>query len=153
LGIKRSVYQILALLIFMAIAARVVSAFSSPAVEPGVTNGRLPECPTTPNCVSSQAPADNQAFVEPLQTTDAVALSDLVALIDDLPRTRVITNDGTYSHIQFSSLVFGFIDDVELLSDKEKKQIHIRSASRIGYSDLGANRKRVERIRQLWTNR
>ncbi|CAB1059228.1 hypothetical protein D1BOALGB6SA_3986 [Olavius sp. associated proteobacterium Delta 1] len=50
------------------------------------------------------------------------------------------------------SLIFQFVDDVELLFSDEKNLIHVKSASRIGYSDLGANRKRVERIRLAFEN-
>lgn len=63
--------------------------------------------------------------------------------------TFVVEGD-TYWHLEFRSRLFRFVDDVEFLFDLERKVIHVRSASRVGYSDLGVNRKRVERIRTLF---
>jgi len=64
-----------------------------------------------------------------------------------MKRARVVTEDGCYIHVEFTSFVFRFVDDAEFLLDEAVKTIHVRSASRIGYSDLGVNRKRVEMIR------
>lgn len=63
---------------------------------------------------------------------------------------RFVVEDDTYWHIEFRSRLFRFVDDVEFLFDLEQKLIHVRSASRVGYSDLGVNRKRVERIRAFF---
>jgi uncharacterized protein (DUF1499 family) len=56
----------------------------------------------------------------------------------------------TYWHVEFRSRIFRFVDDVEFLFDRDNKVIHVRSASRVGYSDLGVNRKRVEEIRTMF---
>ena len=117
----------------------------------GVQNGRLQPCPDSPNCVSSQADLP-QALVKPLSFTgppDAV-LSHLDSILASLPRARLITTRPDYRHYEFRTLLCRYVDDVELLLDRPKGQIHIRSASRLGYSDLGANRRRVESIRKLW---
>ena len=65
-----------------------------------------------------------------------------------MPRSQIVSSTNTYIHVEFTSLIFRFVDDVEFLFDDEKKLIHVRSASRVGYSDLGANRNRVEEIRK-----
>lgn len=72
-------------------------------------------------------------------------LQDLLA---KLPRTRVVKADQLYLHIEFTSLIFRFVDDVEFLRDDANRCIHFRSASRIGHSDLGVNRRRMELIQQ-----
>ncbi|HEY9596037.1 MAG TPA: DUF1499 domain-containing protein, partial [Cyanophyceae cyanobacterium] len=41
----------------------------------------------------------------------------------------------------------GFVDDVEFFLDDNANVIQVRSASRLGESDLGVNRKRIETIR------
>ena len=70
-------------------------------------------------------------------------LDRLVAVVQSLPRTQLITRSDDYMHVEFRSALFRFVDDVEFWVDVENEQIHFRSASRVGYSDLGANRKRM----------
>ncbi len=64
-----------------------------------------------------------------------------------MKRARIITAQKGYIHAEFTSFLFRFVDDVEFVLDEGSKTIHVRSASRVGYSDLGVNRKRVEAIR------
>ena len=52
-----------------------------------------------------------------------------------------------YLYAEYSSALFGFVDDVEFYFPPETHIIHVRSASRLGHSDLGVNRKRIEAIR------
>jgi uncharacterized protein (DUF1499 family) len=115
----------------------------------GVTQGKLSPCPDSPNCVSSQS-SDPSHFVEPLSYTDSrtEAKIRLLTIIESLPRTQIISNTDNYLHVEFTSLLFRFVDDVEFLFDEEKNLLHVRSASRVGYSDLGMNRKRIEALRQ-----
>jgi uncharacterized protein (DUF1499 family) len=75
----------------------------------------------------------------------------LKALIASLPRTRLIEEDGEYLHYEFTS--FRFVDDVEFVFDEGSKTIHFRSASRVGYGDLGVNRRRMENIRSSLSGR
>jgi uncharacterized protein (DUF1499 family) len=74
----------------------------------------------------------------------------LKSIVRSFRRTAVITDTGSYLHAEFTSAVFRFVDDVEFLADDMAKVIHVRSASRLGQSDLGVNRKRVEEIRKRW---
>lgn len=108
----------------------------------------LAPCPDSPNCVSSQS-LDTKHYIEPFSYSGTLAesKSKLRALFKDQPRTRIVADTDTYLHIEISSLVFRFIDDVEFLIDDEQKLIHLRSASRTGYWDLGVNRKRMEALR------
>jgi uncharacterized protein (DUF1499 family) len=79
----------------------------------------------------------------------AEAKEALKAAVRSLPRTRLVEEDETYLHYEFTSLIMRFVDDVEFLFDDETRTIHFRSASRTGYSDFGVNRKRMERLRSL----
>ena len=117
----------------------------------GLVDGRLRPCPSSPNCVCSQN-QDTGHHIEPLPFSGSPreAWDRLHALIEKLPRTRVVSRDDSYLHVEFTSLLMRFVDDVEFLLDEPASVIHIRSASRIGHSDLGANRKRIEAIRQHW---
>lgn len=109
----------------------------------------LPPCPTTPNCVSSQA-SDEDHRVDPLpfDGSGEDALERLADVIGAMPRSRIVERQSAFLHATFSSALFGFVDDVHARVDTEKRRIDIRSASRVGYWDLGVNRRRVEDIRK-----
>ena len=122
-------------------------AGSTPATL-GVRSGRLAACPDRPNCVSSQV-SDEQHAVRPFgYTGDAdAAMSRLAALIGAQEGARIVTRRADYLHAEYQSKLMGFVDDLELLADPAARVIHVRSASRLGYSDLGVNRARVEALR------
>ena len=114
----------------------------------GVQGGKLASCPSSPNCVSSQA-SDNHAIAPLRFSGDAqAALRKLKAVVEAMPRTRIIDSKPDYLYAEFSTALMGFVDDVEFYCDG--KAIQVRSASRLGYSDLGVNRKRVEAIREAF---
>jgi len=117
----------------------------------GARDGMLAPCPASPNCVSSQAP-DEEHRVSPLPYAGPVgeAMARLQGIVRSLPRTAVVTRTESYLHAEFTSALFRFVDDVEFLADDIAKVIHVRSASRLGKSDLGVNRKRIEEIRRRW---
>lgn len=118
----------------------------------GPPAGRLKPCPDSPNCVSSMS-SDPQHRVAPMafKESPAEARQRLLSVIRSMPRTTILSNEGPYLRVEFTSAVFRFVDDVEFYIDEAQKLIHVRSASRVGYWDLGANRKRVEDIRRMMT--
>jgi uncharacterized protein (DUF1499 family) len=61
--------------------------------------------------------------------------------------TRVVDSRADYLRVEFRTRL-GFVDDAEFLLDREARVIQVRSASRVGYSDLGKNRSRLEQIRE-----
>ncbi len=115
----------------------------------GVTDGKLAACPNKPNCVNSQSGRGGHA-IAPLSFSGdpAAAMQRVKAVVEAMPRARVIESRSDYLYAEFSTPLMGFVDDVELFGDG--KVIHVRSASRLGYSDLGVNRKRVEAIREAF---
>lgn len=132
----------------------------------GLVRGQLGPCPESPNCVNSFAdPDDRTHYIEPIafpawasgssqSATEDTSASDGTRVLDALQevlstwaRTTIETRNDKYIHVRAVSLVMRFVDDMELLLDEEKRVVHVRSASRAGYSDLGVNRKRVERLR------
>jgi len=133
------------------LAAFGCAATSPSAGTPGVVNDRLAPCPASPNCVSSQAD-DSAHRVAPLRYDGevAAALERLVAVLREMPRTRIVGRDATTVRAECTTLLFRFVDDVDLVVDDAAHVIHVRSASRVGYSDLGVNRRRVERIRSAF---
>jgi len=118
----------------------------------GVKEGRLAPCPDSPNCVSTQS-ADAKHGIEPIAYGTSVeeARSRLERIVRAMARTKVVRLEEDYMHLECSSRLFRFVDDVEFWFDDANKLIHCRSASRKGYSDLGVNRKRVEKIREQFS--
>lgn len=119
---------------------------------PGRVNGKLKPPPASPNCCTSVCdPNDATHYIEPLRFAGepSAAKARLKQILDALPRTRCVSEDDTYLHYTFTTPVLRFTDDVEFLFDDEGV-IHVRSCSRVGYSDLGANRRRIEHLRGRW---
>lgn len=114
------------------------------------TRVRMAPCPDSPNCVSSRAePSDTVHYAPPLAYTGSMAdaRQRLLAVIDAMPRTKVVEDDGNYLHVEFQSLIFRFVDDVEFEFDDAVQAIQFRSASRVGYGDMGVNRTRMDEIK------
>lgn len=110
----------------------------------------LTPCPSSPNCVSTQAEEAGHSIAPyRYRKSRAEAREELKAVIRSLPRTKLVEEDETYLHYEFTSFVFRFVDDVEFLFDDDTKTIRFRSASRTGYRDFGVNRKRMEHLRSL----
>jgi uncharacterized protein (DUF1499 family) len=107
-------------------------------------------CPSRPNCVSTQAQDEGHAIAPIRYRKPRVEAKEaLKEVIRSLPRTRLVVEDESYLHYEFTSLLMRFVDDVEFLFDDETKTLHFRSASRTGYGDLGVNRTRMEQVRAL----
>jgi uncharacterized protein (DUF1499 family) len=114
----------------------------------GVRNGNLKAPPSSPNAVSSQATGGYHQ-IAPLAYNgpQEQAMKALKAIIESTPDTRIVEEKPDYLDAEYASALMGFVDDVEFYFPPTGKIIHVRSASRLGYSDLGVNRKRIEAIR------
>ena len=108
---------------------------------PGLSGGALTACPSSPNCVCSERGAADSHAVDPLP---AASWAQLPAAVEAAGGVVVERGDD-YLAAAFRSRLFGFVDDVEFR--KAADAVHVRSASRVGRSDLGVNRKRVEALR------
>lgn len=86
----------------------------------------------------------------PFQGSPQEAMDRLKGIVGAMPRARIVEAADNYLHAEFTSALFRFVDDVEFLIDPAAHVIHFRSASRVGYSDLGANRRRMEELRRRW---
>ncbi len=111
---------------------------------------KLPLCNNSPNCVSSQAKiADKQHYIAPFEIKGDpqqawTALKEAI-----IKHSRMIITHETHDtlHAETTSLIFRFVDDINAILDADASLIHIRSASRVGHSDFGVNRKRIETLR------
>ena len=109
---------------------------------------QLSPCGDLPNCVSSDE--NGRHGIEPLRlgTDPATAWEALVAHLESDPSFEITVQEGDYLRAVARTRIFRFQDDVEFHLRSEAKQIAMRSASRIGLSDLGKNRGRLESIRR-----
>lgn len=115
----------------------------------GNLNQTLNACPDRPNCVSSLAEKGNSHYIAPFPMPNVEeARAQLVTLIQSHPQAQLQVNSPAYLYAEFTSDWLGFVDDVEFLLSEQEGLVHVRSASRLGYSDLGVNRKRIETLRE-----
>ncbi|MEE9494226.1 MAG: DUF1499 domain-containing protein [Gammaproteobacteria bacterium] len=116
-----------------------------------VKSETLEPCPDSPNCVSSLSQTDAHAIAPFSFSGNAEeAWQTLISLLQDQKRTAITEQSDQYLHAEVSSLIFRFVDDIEFLLLPDEHLIHLRSASRTGYSDFGVNRKRVEQLREAF---
>jgi uncharacterized protein (DUF1499 family) len=139
------------LISLISLAAIVTCCSGKVSESVGVKDGKLAQCPDKPNCVSSLA-GDKIHFIEPFKYSADFnkAKQALIDTIKSQDRAAVISDSENYIHAEFRSRIFRFTDDVEFLFDDETKTVHLRSASRLGYSDMGVNRKRIENLREIF---
>lgn len=138
----------------LAFAVLTAGACASNKVTTGIVDGRLTPCPESPNCVSSDA-GDEAHRVEPyrLTATPQQAWRGLQNVVAEQERVTLVTVDDSYLHVEFRSAIFRFVDDTEFQLRAAEGIIAVRSAARIGYGDMGVNRKRVETIREALKKR
>ena len=124
----------------------------------GITDGKFVPCPESPNCVSTMAPEDDKEhYIAPLEYSGSrlMAYQHMLQALDVYGKETVtiIQKDPETGYIrtEFRTKFFKFTDDVEIWLPEDDKIIHVRSASRVGYGDMGANRKRVEHLYKLFT--
>lgn len=141
---------IIALPIAVVIYFAVLGQLSKSDVAPGIDAGKLAKCPNKPNCVSSEYPDDAAHAIAPISyanNSDSDIWEATKKAIIELGG-EIIVQDEAYLSAIFTSTLFGFVDDLECRLDSDKQLIHIRSGSRVGHSDFGVNKKRVEAIRK-----
>lgn len=114
----------------------------------GTDQGSFAPCPNKPNCVSSFAnDEDHQIAAFAIQGSAEAAWGGLQTFLEDAPRVEIVTSSRNYIHAVYTSSVMRYRDDVEFVLRQDENEIAVRSASRIGYGDMGANRNRIEAIR------
>jgi len=124
--------------------------FSKAQAGVGILNGQLMPCPNTPNCVCSEDSAAS-AYIAPFLFSDSVDVvwANLKQIIVSSEGT-IHSDEDLYLLASYTTKWLRFVDDVEFRMDAENKRIHVRSASRVGHSDFGANKKRVKMLRELF---
>ncbi len=126
----------------------ICTSLPSPLTAETTTLTLMAPCPATPNCVVSKG-ADAGHQIEPLAYVGdrSTAYADLLKVLTVVPRTVVTEKTDTYIRAESTSRIFHFVDDLEFYFPPDEKLIQVRSAARVGESDLGVNRRRLEQIR------
>ena len=122
---------------------------SKTGAAPGLESGQLAQCPDSPNCACSEYSEDSSHYAAPINFSGSPAEDSFAAVktaIESLGG-KVVVAESHYLAATFESGFFGFVDDFEARLDEQAQLIHVRSASRVGHSDLGANLKRVNAVK------
>lgn len=129
---------------------------------PGLVNGKLAPCPNTPNCFCSEYADDQPHFTDAIPVADLERPNPVDRPVDrpvDKIEQYILSMGGKiqqknndYLAATFSSRLFRYVDDFEIRIDREHQLIHLRSASRVGRSDFGANLKRINAFKQALTS-
>lgn len=146
----KTVVMVLLALVLVAVSLLALRSYLSRSNPPqlGVTNGVLTPCGERPNCVSSQASDDGHRIAPiPYFGDRAATQARLQQVLAAMPNITEVERRDDYWHFTQTSALFRFLDDIELKFDDAAAQIHVRSGSRVGYSDMGVNRKRIEALR------
>ena len=147
------VLSLLVLVIILAVLLRIaVVQFSTDKIPESVStnNGKLADCPNTPNCQASVATRESQLVAPFRFSSEPDQVIDVLAnIIRELPRYTIVTQQADYLHATFKTALMGYTDDIEFRLNDQKTWLDVRSASRLGKSDFGANRKRITFLREL----
>jgi uncharacterized protein (DUF1499 family) len=149
---KIAIIIIVSLIVVAILALFVLGQMSRSGEANGLFEAKLTKCPDKPNCICTEFVADASHYIEPIdlsQSNAAEVLSRLKNSIREMGGSLQAEADN-YLAFTFTSSIFRFVDDLEIRIDKDLKIIHMRSASRVGHSDRGVNKKRIEQLKKLF---
>ncbi len=140
-------FLLIAVLLVLAVCVYffILGAKSKTGAAAGLMNNQLSRCAGKPNCVCSEVAGEHFVAPVPLTQPGTGALNQLSSAVE-AAGGKVVQTTENYLAATFTSSIFGFVDDFEARLDLEQGVMHLRSASRVGHSDFGVNRQRVEQI-------
>jgi len=155
LTMKKLLIILLGLITSSAIFFMILGFKSQTGEASGLNDNQLQKCPVTPNCVTSEIKTDDSHYITPLDTQGVTTQKAMQTLTNIILKAggKIKTRSENYIAATFSSAIFQFVDDLEIRVDAVQQKIHFRSASRVGKSDLGANLKRVNKIKEAYNKR
>ena len=138
----------------LALLGSISMSFAAETDAQGLFGGKLAKCPSKPNCICSEHAKDSKHHAAPIQLKPSQlnnAITEAKSVIESMGGI-VTSQQATYLAATFTNDWFKFVDDLELRVDSDNSQLHIRSASRTGYHDMGVNSKRVKEFTKLFQN-
>lgn len=147
---KTTLIILLLMVVGVTLLLFVMGMVSRSGESPGLLDGRLTRCPERPNCVCSEYAEDSNHYVQPVQLPAGAQdwFTQLMRSVIEEMGGRVVVEQDGYLAATFRSALFGFTDDLELRMDPQRQLLHIRSGSRVGYSDSGVNGRRVDQLKK-----
>ena len=129
----------------------ILAQSSSSGVAIGIVDGRLARCTSKPNCVCSEYKEDAAHYIEPILISRDNSAKIKTALKTAIQKMagNIVSETDNYIAVTFTSRLFGFVDDLEIRIDTDNNLVQLRSASRVGYSDAGINKQRIQRLKEL----
>ena len=152
INMKIVIIIIVSLIIVSILVLFVLGQMSKSGEANGLFEAKLTKCPDKPNCICTEFVADATHYIDPIvftQNNSAEVLSRLKNSVREIGGS-IQVETGNYLAATFSSSIFRFVDDLEIRIDADQNMIHIRSASRVGHSDGGVNKKRIEQLKKLF---
>jgi len=146
-----SIRPVLIKLSGLSAALMLTACASGPSIS-GVDSNDLKPCPSSPNCVSTSEINSHGVAAFTLAVSPDEAIPAIAEELKSMSRVTIAEQEGRYLRAEFTSAVFRFVDDVEFYA-QDNGNLAVRSASRVGYSDLGANRSRVEDLREAFKDK
>ena len=135
--------------LLIVVAASTLLAACGSAPQLGVKDAKFLPCPSAPHCVSS-TDADADKRIAPIEVSSAAQWQRLQQTLLAMPRTTLLSRTENYLHVQVSTAIMRYKDDVELWYQPEAGEVQMRSSSRIGYYDFDTNRDRLEALRSAF---
>ena len=150
-NMKKLLIILIVIAVIIIIAFFVLGIMSKKGQALGLKGGQLQACASIKNCVISESINGDINTIEPLAFSGdkTLFLNKAKTAVESL-NGNIVNTEPEYIAATFTSGIFGFVDDLELRVSDDK-QLHFRSASRVGRSDLGANKKRVDALKALIT--
>lgn len=121
---------------------------SQSGMAPGLVNTKLSPCPSKKNCVCSEYKNDTAHYTAAIKYKNE-SIEDIIKAIEKLGG-EITSSNPTYISAVFSTGIFRYKDDFEIRLDSAQALIHIRSASRVGYSDMGINLQRIAKFKKIY---
>ncbi len=146
----RMILKIIGVVVLVMLAMMIFKNFQTPK-NIGVNKGKLAEVPDSPNAVSTQTTViEKQVLPLAFSGTLEVSKEKIKAAIEAYGGGKIVKDEATYLYVVFTTGKMQYKDDAEFYFDEETQAIHFRSASRVGYSDMGLNKERYETLSKLY---
>jgi len=149
---KIAIIIIVSLIVVAILALFVLGQMSRSGEANGLVEAKLTKCPDKPNCICTEFEADASHYIDPIVFTQGNGAEILSRIKNSVRKMggSIQAEADNYLAFTFSSSIFRFVDDLEIRIDTDQNMIHIRSASRVGRSDRGVNKKRIEQLKKLF---
>lgn len=135
----------------LAISISLTACSGSRPTDIGVNQNQLKACPSSPNCVSSFSQiSDEIHYISPVTSVDEEKWKYFKHQVMGLNWLSVVESQPDYLYLEATSDLMKFVDDVEIYWKRADQTVHFRSASRLGYGDMGVNRERIEKLKALF---